>query len=187
MKIRFILFLVVVFSCKNRNTSSKYAGNDKVVETIVARKSKTFFVGDVNNDKINDTAYINLKLNGSADEIGCDEKNCYINVEFNGNIPKISLNQSLGVFISKTEDLNNDNANEILIFSRTNEGWWDDVSVWSFKNKSWTIIAITKAFISEDQDFENRIIKENGSYYLIGQNPWEEDENGDFKKISVKI
>ena len=34
---------------------------------------------------------------------------------------------------------------------------------------------------------ENRIIKEKGKYYLIGQDKWTEDENGDFKEIKIKL
>ena len=66
-----------------------------------------------------------------------------------------------------TEDLNNDNANEIIIFSRTNEGWWNYIYVMSFKNGKWEEIAKTKGFISEDKDFENRIIKEKNQFYIF--------------------
>lgn len=44
--------------------------------------------------------------------------------------------------------------------TRTNEGWWNNISVWSFKSGTWNEIAETNAFISDDKDFENRIIKE---------------------------
>jgi hypothetical protein len=51
-----------------------------------------------------------------TDEIECGGKNCYIEIRFSKNIPETHFDQSLGVFISKTEDLNNDKANEIIIF-----------------------------------------------------------------------
>lgn len=172
MKFRLLIFSLVILGCETRK-----------LETV----NKKFSIGNINNYKENDTAFVSLKRNIETDEIECGENNCLINIEFTENIPKISIDQSLGIFISKTGDLNDDKANEIIIFSRTNEGYWNDISVWSFKGRKWNEIAKTRAFISENLDFENRITKEDGNYYLIGENQWEEDENGDFKKLKVKI
>lgn len=134
-------------------------------------ENKKFFVGDVNNDKINDTAFVS--------------QNKYI--EFNKNIAKLSFEESFGIYVEKIEDFNNDKANEIIIFSRTHEGWWNDVYVYSFQNGKWIELAKTKAFLSENKDFKNRIVYENGFNYLIGDNMWEENEDGSFKQIKVKI
>ena len=172
MKFRLLILSLVILGCET-----------KKLETV----SEKFSIGNINNYKENDTAFVSLKRNIETDEIECGENNCLIDIEFTENIPKISIDQSLGVFISKTGDLNDDKANEIIIFSRTNEGYWNNISVWSFKGRKWNEIAKTRAFISENLDFENRITKEDGNYYLIGENQWEQDENGDFKKIKVKI
>ncbi|WP_157262221.1 hypothetical protein [Pedobacter sp. PACM 27299] len=172
MKFRLLISSLVILGCE---TKKMEAVNEK------------FSIGNINNYNENDTAFVSLKRNIETDEIECGENNCLINIEFTENIPKISIDQSLGVFISKTGDLNEDKANEIIIFSRTNEGYWHNISVWSFKGSKWNEIAKTRAFISENLDFENRITKEDGNYYLIGENQWEEDKNGDFKKIKVKI
>jgi hypothetical protein len=94
---------------------------------------------------------------------------------------------SLGSVIKETQDLNGDKANEIIIFSRTHEGWWNYVSVWTFKKGKWKELASVKGFIDDDRDFENRIVKENGKYYLIGEDQWNEDEKGEFVKTKVRI
>ncbi|UOK42212.1 MULTISPECIES: hypothetical protein [Flavobacterium] len=189
MKIQFLLSLLIFFGCetKTKNSDPKKLKTEKASQFKIDLESRKFFIGDVNNDKVNDTAYVNLKRNIETGEIECGGKNCYINIEFKNSIPKISFDQSLGVSISKTEDLNNDKANEIIIFSRTHEGWWNYISVMSFDGKNWNELAVTKAFVSDDEDFENRIIKKNGKYFLVGENQWEEDENGDFKKVIIKI
>jgi hypothetical protein len=185
MVIRFLILLLLILGCEPRNKKNISTKNSVKEKSVI--ENEKFFVGDINNDKINDTAFISLKRNIETNEIECGEKNCYINIKFSKNIPEISFDQSLGVFISKTEDLNNDNANEILIFSRTNEGWWNYISVMSFDGENWNELARTKAFVSENQDFENRIIKENNNYYLVGEDQWNEDENGEFLKTKVKI
>jgi hypothetical protein len=189
MKIRFLILLLVAYGCetKTKKSISKNTEIDKSVQKKIETENRKFFVGDFDNDKVNDTAFVNYKWNIETNEIVCGKNNCEINIEFKKNIPKISLTQSLGIVVAKTQDVNNDNANEIIVFSRTNEGWWNNISIWSFKNGTWNEIAKTNAFISDDIDFENRIIKENGKYYLIGEDKWNEDENGDFKKVKLKL
>ena len=189
MKIIFLILLLVAYGCetKTKKSISKNSEIEKPIQKKIETENRKFFVGDFDNDKVNDTAFVNYKWNIETNEIECGKNNCDINIEFKKNIPKISFAQSLGIVVAKTEDVNNDNANEIIVFSRTNEGWWNNISVWSFKNKTWKEIAETDAFISEDKDFENRIIKEKGKYYLIGEDKWNEDENGNFKKVKVKL
>src|SRR6187402_926688 len=125
MKIRFLILLVLIFGCetKTKKNVSKTIEKENSLKTKIAIEREKFFVGDVNNDKINDTAFISLKRNIETDEIECEEKNCLVNITFSKNIPEISFDQSLGVVVMKTEDFNNDKANEIIIFSRTYEGW----------------------------------------------------------------
>lgn len=180
MKLSCLFLLLVIFGCKQPKKKVEKAIQPKI-------EIKKFYVGDINNDKENDTAFISFKRNIETNEIEGLENNCCMKIEFKDSIPSITLDQSLGIFIAKTEDLNNDKVNEIIIFAQTNEGYWNNISVWSFKGRKWNEIARTKAFISENQDFENRIIKEKGNYYLIGENQWKENENGDFEKVKVKI
>lgn len=189
MKIRILILLLIYVSCQTKTkenvfktTQTKEYANSKIVTV----KDK-FFAGDVNNDKINDTAFVSLKRNTETNEIECGEKICSINVTFSKNIPEISFDQSLGVFIMKTEDLNNDKANEIIIFSRTNEGWWNTICVLSLKDGNWKELAKTKGFITENKDFENRIIKEKNQFYLVGENQWKKDKNGTFEKVKIRI
>lgn len=83
--------------------------------------------------------------------------------------------------------MDNDGTTEIIVFSRTNQGWWNDVSVWSLKNNSWIMLAKTKAFITEEKDFDNRIIKIDNNHFLVGQNPFEKDIYGNFIEVKIKI
>ncbi|WP_026705736.1 hypothetical protein [Flavobacterium soli] len=176
-----------VFKNENKNNVIEKIENTENISKTTETENKKFFIGDVNNDKINDTAFISLKRNLETNEIECGRKNCSINVTFSKNIPEISFDQSLGLVIMKTEDLDNDKGNEIIIFSRTNEGWWNNIYVWTFKNGKWKEIAKTKGFISENRNFENRIVKEKNHFYLVGENQWKENKNGEFEKVKIRI
>lgn len=175
MKQLFLILGLMFFGCNTKN-------KERISETnILEKKSEdkqSFYLGDVNNDKVQDTAFVNFnQQNEYSDMI----------ISFSNSIPEIELEQSFGVFIKKTEDLNFDGANEIIIFSRTHEGWWNYISVWSFHNNKWKELKQTKGFVSDDKDFENRIVKDKNQYYLIGEDKWNEDENGNFKKVKIKI
>lgn len=175
MKLFFLMFGLIFFSCEIKNKGSIIETN-KLEER--SEEKQSFFVGDVNNDKVQDTAIVNFnQQNEYGDMI----------ISFTNNIPEIYFGQSYGVFVKIIEDLNLDGANEIIIFSRTHEGWWNSISVWSFQNNKWEEIQKTRGFISDDKDFENRIVKDKNQYYLIGDDQWNEDENGNFKKTRVKI
>jgi hypothetical protein len=176
-----------VFKNENKSNLIDKIENKENISKTTETENKKFFIGDVNNDKINDTAFISLKRNLETNEIECGGKDCSINVTFSKNIPEISFDQSLGLVIMKTEDLNNDKGNEIIIFSRTNEGWWNNIYVWTFKNGKWEEIAKAKGFISENRNFENRIVKEKNHFYLVGENQWKENENGEFEKVKIRI
>jgi len=147
-----------------------------------------YFVGDINNDSVADTAFVNYDQRLGTDgtiEKECVNHNCNVTIKFNQDIPDLVIHQSLSVFIQNTGDLNGDNANEILLFSLWQEGFWNKLSVCTFKNGKWQEIAQTKAFLSEDKDFESRITKIKSQFYLIGDG-WN-DSKGGINERSIKI
>jgi len=157
-------------------------------EPKIVTVKKLYIVGDINNDKKIDSAcvsYEELIRKDSTIEKECVSKNCAVNIKFTNNIPDLNIEQSLGIFILETVDLNNDNANEILLFSEWFEGYWGNIYVWSFKNGKWQEIARTKAFLSDNKDYKNRIIESNSQFYLIGDS-WD-DSKGGVTERSVKV
>jgi hypothetical protein len=147
-----------------------------------------YYVGDINNDNQADTAYViydrSIRADSTIDK-ECVNKNCEVTIRFNDKIPDLVIDQSLGIYIQKSEDLNNDKANEIILFSEWFEGYWHHIYTWTFKNGKWKEIARTKAFLAEDEDYENRIIKTNSQFYLVGDG-WD-DSKGGVTERSIKI
>ena len=155
-------------------TNAEY--KDSIVET------KKFYIGDVDNDKIKDYA---ISIASRSKETNDVFRNS-VDVKFSNNNEIIGFYPSNGIYITTIEDLNNDTANEIIIFSNANEGLWHYISVWTFKNRIWKKIGETKGFCSDFEDFLNRVVKINDKFFLIGDT-WDLDEKGDFKKIKIKL
>ncbi|MEG1377716.1 MAG: hypothetical protein RSC81_11610 [Myroides sp.] len=185
LKLYIYIILLILFSCKGRKED--VIGDKKEASLKIRTENRIFVVGDINGDKVNDTAFISYKINIETNEIECEAADHSISLKFKENIPDLKFYDTKGIVIKRTEDLNRDTSNEIVVFARTNQGWWNDVSIWSLKNNSWVMLAKTKAFMSEEKDFNNRIVKIDNHYYLIGDNQLEEDSNGNFDKIKIKI
>lgn len=196
-----LLYLTILLAaCGQKKTSEKYVSTANQVkvsaDSLATHSDKNviehvripYFVGDINNDNNADSAYVIYDRSVRADstiEKECVSKNCEVTIKFTGNIPDLVIDQSLGIYIQKTEDLNNDKANEIILFSEWFEGYWYHVYVWTFKNGKWNEIARTKAFLSEDKDYESRIIKAKSQFYLVGDG-WD-DSKGGVTERSIKI
>jgi len=57
--------------------------------------------------------------------------------------------------------------------------------LWTYKNNKWNEIARTKAFLSDDKDYENRIVKKDSQFYIIGDG-WD-DSKGGLTERSIKV
>lgn len=162
-----LLFLSV--SCSKMPVRSTISGNNNL-----HRIKKTFKVGDVNNNGKKDIATVDYIYDFTNDQVSCNDKSCLIAILFDGKIPPLEIENTRSIYVEKTFDINDDGANEILIFSLTNEGFWNTISVYSLQHNQWKEVAKTKGFLSENRQFKDRVIKSNGNYFLIGDG-WEDD------------
>lgn len=108
MKIVYFLLASLVFGCKTKLENNVSVSN--VIETEGVNDEihyRKFLIGDVNNDKIQDTSSVIFKTENEYKDVV---------IQFSGGIPFINFGPSLGIFIKGTDDVNNDNANEILVF-----------------------------------------------------------------------
>lgn len=189
------MYLVCLFiSCHetkpvdNHSTSNQIdISNDsldlKFAESTIEYAHHSYYIGDVNNDKKSDTAYVTYKVYTTKDSTmfkDCANKDCSMIIKFTNGIPDLTIDLSLGVYIEKTEDLNKDKANEIILFSEWFPAHWHTVYVWTLKKGKWTEIAKTTAFLAENEDYKNRIVKKKSQLYLIGDN-WN-TQKGDLEK-----
>lgn len=191
-----ILVAIVAFGCQqpqNEITINEKAQDSTLkqtnhVQSRIEHFQTPYFIGDVNNDKQTDTAiviYDRFVRQDGTIEKACVNNKCEVTITFDSDIPHLTISNALSVSILKTEDLDNDQANEIILFTEWFEGFWGNIEVWSFKSGVWNRIARTQAFLSEPKDWENRIVKQNSKYYLIGDDKWN-DSTGN-RSLFVEI
>lgn len=183
-----VVLLSIFSSCNSNNAITSAAQTvTSISKDSILIKFNTYFIGDVNNDKKPDSAYVVYYTDTTGNELDCMNKNCEVPIKFTPSIPDLVIEQSLGVYVQKTTDLTSDHANEVVLFSRSFEGYWNTVYVFTLKDGNWKELARTKAFIVEDKDTENRIIQLNSYYYLVGDG-WDDAKGGVTERsINIKV
>lgn len=185
---RLYLFFAVVF-CHILH-AQEHVDNLHPGDSIIHVKEK-YNIGDINNDMIADIAiaiYERILTTDNILENNCGQGICTVKIEFGNTIESITF-EGMATYVTASIDVNNDNATEILVYKWWYECCWVTLDMYTYKNGKWRVIATSKAFITwNDNDFTNRVIKDKGNYYLIGDK-WNKDYSGIIKdkhKIDLK-
>ena len=138
------------------------------------------------NRKESDTAiaiYDRLILADGAIENDCGKPVCTIQIKFSSNLPEINI-EAHDIFIDTTYDINNDGIKELLIYHCWVEHSWTTISVYSLINNKWKELQNTKAFVVDDEEYKNRVLKKGSKFYLIGDS-WNKDYSETYKSKKI--
>lgn len=129
--------------------------------------------------------YDRLILADGAIENYCGKPVCDIKITFSSNLPEINL-EGFDIFMDTTYDINNDGTKELLIYHWWVEHSWTTITVYSLQHNKWIELQSTKAFVVEEEDYKNRVLKKGQQFYLIGDQ-WNKDYTATHKtKIILK-
>ena len=183
--ISFICFLFFL-SCVNKEAKVK-PSTAIILPKNVTHVTEKYPVGDINNDQKSDTATVSYNFNNDTNELFCSSPGYPVNIHFGGAVPDLNIDQSQGLFVKEAFDLNADKTDDILLFSRTYEGNWDNIFAYALVKGTWTELARTKIYFSEDNDADYRIVKEEDQFYLVGDS-WDDAKGGLVpRNLKVKI
>lgn len=177
------MFLTLIYCKDNKNQELNASAIPEAAIVDSARHVvEKYAVGDINNDKEQDTATLSYDFNYIKNQVIDQSKR---NIKFSKGIPDISIPESKAIFADKAVDLNNDQANEMLVFSRPGDSNWNNLIIYSFKKGKWLQLATTRCFYSDYSDEINRIIKRKNKYYLVGDPP--DASNDSLMKRTVMV
>lgn len=110
--IAFLAFLQ--FGCSQQKSNPFSAKKSTIERTHI-----TFEVGDIDNNGKKDKATVAFNFDYATQQVVCKRKFCPIIIQFDNKIPSLEIDNSRSVYVEKIDDINNDNATEILVFSLT--------------------------------------------------------------------
>ncbi|WP_131450742.1 hypothetical protein [Flavobacterium subsaxonicum] len=160
----------------------------------------TIVLGDINNDKIVDTAFVYTPpVLSSYDErgeliysFGCKENKCYNNVTFSCNMPNLLFDESVWGKVAAVDDIDGDGTKELLF----NTSWFIGTStglyLYHFNGNEWQEIerVTIRGCINEEGEEQtpvsNYFYKKGKRYYLKGITLRRGDEVPQVKRIKLK-
>lgn len=135
-----------------------------------------YLVGDLNGDHQKDSVHVSYKRVVSPDstyEKECGQNVCYARIRFSSKIPEMII-ESYSMVVKGIGDVNNDGKDDLLVFLEGNQYNWGKIRLYSYYNKHWTLWNEADAFLGDDKDYENRIVKSGNHYYLL-EDTWNKD------------
>lgn len=135
-----------------------------------------YLVGDLNGDRKKDSVFVRYKRVLSPDSTftkECGQNVCYGRVQFSSKIPEMIM-EGYSIYIRGIGDVNNDGKDDLLVFLEYEQYNWGRIRVYSYYNKHWRLLQEADAFLSDDKDYENRIVKSGENYYLL-EDRWNKD------------
>jgi hypothetical protein len=139
---------------------------NNIKKTLVPCEWKPFILGDINNDKISDTAFVftpayyatidtSISLEPLLDS--CINNQCYNRVKFSCKLPEIYIENSIWGFVEKIDDLDEDGINEIIFQTNWYIGTHVEIYIYSFFNGKWVVLAKNNRY--EEDSYKNLITK----------------------------
>ncbi len=171
------IFLVcLVLSCGFAHAQDN---TDKTHDVWEEQPLDTIVLGDINGDRVIDTAYVYTPpVLSTYDEdnklvytFGCKDDKCYNRVTFSCNLPDLVFEESVWGKVAAVDDIDGDSIKELLF----NTGWFigstTGLYLYHFNGKEWEVVErVTMRGWLGDEDFSlsNVFYKKGKKYYLKG-------------------
>lgn len=202
-KILLFLLVIGIFSCQNETTADKPIplNSDSLFDSTALMVSDsveeliypidTIVLKDINDDKINDTVFVNQPSIIEA-ELTCRDEVCKTEFIFaNSSIPSFSHEQALGGVLANAGDLDNDGVCELYFVPDWFTSNWTGLNIYSLKENNWILLgqgSVRRDIPEMKNDlytpYEKRIIKHK-DYFEVLENVM--DEDGNEKLVPKKI
>ena len=149
--------------------------NDLTISTKVNEFDiEKLIIGDINNDKIIDTAFVKgPRFINEDDGWGdCKNGNCEITISFSCDYPNISIGNAVSGFVENIGDIDNDGISEIIIVPSWFIGCWGQIHFYTMKSGKWKDVGRAKRNICREESFMNCIKKMKGKKVQVIEEIW---------------
>jgi len=184
----FIVTLLVLMYKTNAQTNSENS-TSTVAPKVIEFDIEKIIIGDINNDKVIDTAFVKgPKFINNEDGWGdCTTGNCEITISFSCGYPSITMANAVAGFVENIGDIDKDGIAEIIIVPSWFIGCWGQIHFYTLKKGNWKNIGNAKRNICREESFMNCIKKMKGNKIKVMEEIWVDGDVVEKPKIiSVK-
>ncbi|OYU96573.1 MAG: hypothetical protein CFE21_09325 [Bacteroidetes bacterium B1(2017)] len=168
MKQLFPLLLLFLFACNSSNdkqTINTVNTDSNTLKTSIDStpyldQIDTCLLGDINADKIIDTAFVLPPKFEDPMDIhngGCVNDDCTIKVRFSNGLPQFSFGQAISGRVYNIQDIDKDGISEILLCPGWFQGCWGLMRFYSLKNNVWEEFGSARAYMCDDENIAERV------------------------------
>ena len=169
----FTLFFVLMFKTEAQTN----AINSKVTlaAEVNAFAIDTLLIGDINNDKKMDTAFIKgPKFINNEEFYGdCKSGNCKITVSFSCDFPSLTFENAVAGVVENIGDIDKDGNSELVVVPSWFIGCWGKLNFYSIKNKKWKFCGTAEGNICDDEKYSSRITKISRNRIKVREQIWD--------------
>lgn len=155
-----LILVVCVFPYRNKDIKSGM---------VKKYRTDTIVIGDINNDKVIDTAYITAEDTEPFECVDCD-----INITFSAGLSPIRFEGAIGGNIENIGDIDADGMCEIILIPHWYVGCWGKMRFYTYKNNKWVFLDDARTRICEEESFLPRIKKVNRNKIRVMEEVWED-------------
>lgn len=160
-------------------------------EGIEPESWDTTYLGDINNDKIPDTAFIYtpplIQFLDSNKQVrfhlDCVNSNCYNLIKFSNALPDINYNNSIWGAVDTIGDLNNDGYSELIFSPCWFTSCWGRLYIYSFDGEKWNKTTEISYNRCGEETLNSHVEKIKNKYFLNGS----KFIDGDIEEYKVEI
>ena len=170
----------------------------KQYDTLINEEWRQFILGDINNDNIIDTAFVNTPAYYATiypeykDELpmfkSCINDSCYNKVKFSSKFSEIYRPNTLWGSVEPIQDLDEDGIKEIVFQTNWYIGTHVEIYLYSFNKIKGEWVILAKNWLYGEDSYKDRIKKinkEKFKFKIEYMDPIEHDIKN--KNIIVKI
>lgn len=141
-----LITITLLFSFHNKEGIRPTVFNETETDTIV--------IGDINNDKIIDTAFVKGPKWINEEDGWGDPEFYNINISFSCNVPDITNDNAVGAYVENIGDIDNDGFSEIIVVPGWWIGCWGRLHFYSFKKGKWKHLDYAERNVCEDDNYK---------------------------------
>jgi len=147
----------------------------------------TLVIGDINNDKIIDTAFIvGPKWINDEESWGDPKVQLYeIDVRFSNGMPPIHDDNAVTGYIENVGDIDGDGYSEVIVVPGWFIGCWGRMKFYTYKQGKWQYFGYAECHVCTDEKYIARMKKLSKNKLRVIEDVWDGEAADRVKKPKI--